>query len=188
MELNEIKYRLTGVFPLLMHNGQLADPMNKWAKELSKYAKGKSKDLIEARRIEFLGSLYLDDKKRPCLTADMVYSCIIEGAKARKMGKAAKAAVVEAAPTFALEYDGPKDPIKLFEHGEFGDYRGVRVGNARVMRSRPIFRGWSAEIAVLLNDGLMSLDELDLAVERAGLACGLGDYRPRFGRFKAERL
>ena len=177
---------LSGVAPLLMHNGQLADPTNKWAKELAKHAKGKAKNLEEARQIEFLGSLCLDEDNRPCVTGDMLYACVIAGARARKQGKAAQAGVYEAAPSFSLKYDGPRDPLALYKDGRFSDYRGVRVGQVRVMRSRPIFRSWSVDISLFFDPTLIEHDTLKLALEHAGLACGLGDYRPRFGRFTVK--
>lgn len=186
--METLKAKLVGVAPLLMHNGQLANPRNRWAKELSKVAKGKSKDLEEAQRVEFLGGLYVDEKNEPCLTGDMVYSTLVEGAKARKLGKITKAAVFESAPTYPLQYDGPRDPDALYADGRFCDYRGVRVSMSRVMRSRPIFRKWSAIVEWFYDESLIERDELVLALDRAGKTCGLGDYRPRFGRFTVEVL
>ncbi len=193
MELPELKATLTGKAPLLMHNGQLADPTNKWTRELAKHTKGKAKDPEMARKIEFLGSLYTGTAFKgtkpyecPGITGDMLYSCVIQGARARKLGKAAAAGVIDGAPFFPLHYEGPTDALELYEHGEFSDYRGVRIGQVRVMRSRPIFRKWAVDVRLQFDDSLISRDDLILALERAGLACGLGDYRPRFGRFTVE--
>jgi hypothetical protein len=171
-----------------MHNGQLANPRNAFTKQLSAVSKGKSKNLDEAERIEFLGSLYTDEKGAPCITGDMVYAMHVEGAKGRKLGKQAKAGVFEAQPNYPLIYDGPKDPDKLFADGRFSDYRGVRVQQNRIMRSRPIFRAWAVDISVLVNTESMSIDDVKLAFEYAGSAKGLGDYRPRFGRFIVEKV
>jgi hypothetical protein len=184
--METFKARLIGIAPLMLHNGQLADPTNKFTIALSKVVKGKAKDLVAAREIETLGSLYLDQDNRVVVPADMIYSCVVGGAKARKMGTAAKAGVYEAAPTYRLEYDGPQDPTVLAKDPNFIDFRGVRVGQNRVMRSRPIFRQWAVEISLLHDADLFARDDLKLAIERAGMAIGLGDYRPRFGRFSVE--
>ena len=186
--MDTVRAKLTGTAPLLMHNGQLCDPRNKWAIALAKVVKGKAKDLLEAQRIEFLGGLYLDDNQAPCITGDMVYAAVIKGAAARKLGKEAKAGVYESAPFFPLQYDGPRTPEELYDDPRFRDYRGVRVGQVRVQRSRPIFRRWAVEIALDFDRSIIGRDDIVSALERAGHVVGLGDYRPRFGRFNVEVL
>ena len=55
---------IRGIRPLLMHNGQLADPLNDYAKELSRLAHKKQKsdeDHVAVGQAEFQGSLYHDD-------------------------------------------------------------------------------------------------------------------------------
>lgn len=181
-----IKAKLTSTAPLLMHNGQLADPTNKFTIALSKYTKGKAKDPIEARRLEFMGSLYTDEAGEPCLPGDMIYACVIKGAAARKKGKEVKAGVYESAPNFALKYDGPREAKALYEDGRFADYRGVRVGQVRVQRSRPIFRSWAVTISLDFDPKIIERSDIEDALHYAGRVVGLGDYRPRFGRFTVE--
>lgn len=184
--METLTLRLESIAPLLMHNGQLANPKNHWAKELAKVNKGKAKDLEAASKIEFFGGLYLDADEQPCVPGDMVYAMVVAGAKARKRGKDAKAGVFEGAPTFKLEYDGPQTPDELWTDGRFTDVRNVAIAQATIMRTRPIFRQWACQISLICNEDLMTADDVRIAVERAGLAIGLGDYRPRFGRFEVS--
>lgn len=190
MENETFKATLRGTSPLIMHNGLLADPDNKFSQELAKVAKGKAKDLLKASRIEWMGSLYLNEQGEPCLPVDVVLSALVDGAKAHKMGKQVKAGVYDIIGTdsFALQYTGPRDIDKLAELAEFRDRRGVRVQMSRVMRTRPIFRKWAIDIELEFDPSLISRDELLTALTRTGKAVGMGDYRPRFGRFIVENF
>jgi len=190
MTIETFKARLTGTSPILMHNGRLANPRDEWSKQLSAVSKGKAKDLIKAARIEFLGSLYLDKKNEPCIPVDNVLAAVIEGARAFKMGKQAAAGIYDLPehPHFPLVYKGPRDVEKLYELDDFIDSRGVRVQQSRITRTRPIFRGWSLVAKLEFDSTLMPRDSITLALERAGKAIGIGDYRPRYGRFTVEVL
>lgn len=176
---------IRGISPLIMHNGALADPENSFTQELSKVSKGKAKDLTKAARIEFLGSLYLDDAGEPCLPVDVILAGLIAGARAHKLGKQAQAGVydIPGKSTFPLEYTGPRDPEKLFEIESFRDRRGVRVQQSRVIRTRPIFRSWACSFELEFDPTLITRDEISTSLARTGKAIGIADYRPRFGRF-----
>ena len=103
--------QLTSTAPLLMHNGQLCDPMNKWARSM-KLISGKQKktdaDQVALSRLEFLGGLYVNGTG-PCLPAEMVMSTLINAAKKRKEGPRAKSGRdVDQSADWA--YKGPRDP------------------------------------------------------------------------------
>lgn len=182
------KTKITGVVPLLMHNGQLADSMNpatRALKEVTARRKKTDEDVAEIRHLEWIGSLYLDAKQRPCMPADNVLSLIIAGAKKDKNGGEAKSGIMPAAGKefFELIYDGPKDLTKLYADARFVDCRSAKVGTARVMRTRPIFRAWSLDLELMYNPDVIDERTIQQALEISGERVGLGDYRPRFGRF-----
>jgi hypothetical protein len=56
------------------------------------------------------------------------------------------------------------------------------------MRYRPIFRRWSLSATIAINEEVVNVNEVKKAVTDAGALIGLGDYRPRFGRFNVEFL
>ena len=58
-----ISLMIVGTSPLVMHNGQTADPLNKYAKMLREISAKRRKteaDFIEMARIEFVAALYMD--------------------------------------------------------------------------------------------------------------------------------
>lgn len=184
------KARLVGDSPLLMHSCAGLDKFNPIGREIKKFTDKKKKtddDLLEIKRLEWRMGLYLDDQGQVTMPADNIIATVIAGARKSKMGKQAEAAVFETSPFFALNFDGPKDLDALYKDGRFCDYRPVRNQQNRVMRSRPIFRQWSVDISLQFDESILDPDSLKEALRVAGEQIGLGDYRPRYGRFHVEK-
>ena len=69
------------------------------------------------------------------------------------------------------------------------DSRPVRIGRARVVRSRPHLPNWSLTFAVQLIDAdAVPGEVLNSILVAAGQSVGIGDYRPRFGRFSVTKF
>jgi hypothetical protein len=63
------------------------------------------------------------------------------------------------------------------------DSRAVVIQRARVVKSRPRFENWKATFTVqIIHDDLIDKQVLKECLDDAGFN-GVGDYRPRFGRF-----
>jgi hypothetical protein len=123
-----LSYRITGVAPLLMHNGQLADPLNSHARAIAEVAKRRRKteaDHLELIRREFLGSLYLQDGV-PCIPAEMIEAAMVRSAAKERNAVAAKAGLLVESNA-KLEYEGPQDPMALAEDPEFRLRVAVKV-------------------------------------------------------------
>jgi hypothetical protein len=190
MAYQTLAFGLISAVPLLCHNGQLANPLNDLARQMKKISGKRNKtdaDLEELARLEWYGSLYLDDGRRPCLPGEVLEAAFVEAAKRQKRGKQAQAGIL-CPSNYRLEYDGPANLDELWERPEFRLTVGVRVKNNRVMRTRPRFPTWTASIEVQYDDALLNANEVRDIVRRTGSEIGLGDWRPRFGRFEAQEL
>ncbi len=186
--IEKVRFHVAGVVPMLMHNGQLANPLNKWSKEMKKVSSKRKKtdeDYERMAYLEFMGGLYLDEDLSPCVPGEVLTACIIEGAKKQKRGTAFKPAVFVQG-NYPLIYKGPRDPESLWKQEEFRDIRGVRVGQAKVMRTRPRFKTWELKFEVDYNPKLVNKEEIEEAVVAAGQQCGIGDHIPQFGRFSLK--
>ena len=86
-----------------------------------------------------------------------------------------------------LTYSGPRDIDGLWKAGSFRLTMGAKVGRARVMRTRPIFKDWSIEFDLEVDTAVLDKIWIPRIADSAGMR-GLGEYRPRYGRFKAEML
>jgi len=180
-------YEIEGRYPLLMHNGRLADPMNAHSKALKSVTskRGKTDEHhSEISRIEFIGSLYWNDG-RAYLPRDMLEAMLIEAGRKRKLGKqiAVGARLVADA---VFDYEGPTTPEELFESDAHRFVVGVRVGQQRVMRTRPRFDNWKATFSVAYDTEQVTLADLDDILRIGGEVIGIGDWRPKFGLFTVK--
>jgi hypothetical protein len=180
-------YKIKGITPMMMHSERLANPFDSLTREI-KAVTGKRKktedDLLEIARLEWLGGLYHDDEAGIHVPGYNILACVINGGKLHKLGTAVKRAAIVTDDKVGIQYDGPKDPAKLFADKRFVDIRSVKVGTSKVARCRPIFKTWALEFNVAYDESAIQKSELDMCVRSAGLMVGLGDYRPRFGRFE----
>ena len=187
--MKTISVQLTGKAPLLMHSDRFAnplDPLTKAHKELTSKRKKTDDDHIAIARSEFIGGCYWSKDKGFYLPAQNLESCLVAAAKLQKLGVKFKQGVQ------VLEDDLPfigyekKTPEQLWETPDNVDCRGVKVGTSKIMRYRSILRSWILRATIAINEDVVNVSEVKKAVQDAGALIGLGDYRPRFGRFNVE--
>lgn len=197
---NQVKFNIQSISPILMHGGKLKNPLHPLTKEFKRFS-GKQKktdeDLLALAKLEWIAGMYLiemptvevqgGDVKligggQPCLPSDVIEAAIINGAKKHKLGNQFKSGIL-IDKDFPLEYEGPTTPEEIWADGNFTDMRPVRIQKNAVMRCRPIFNSWSLTFTVNYLPNVLNKDQIQEAVESAGLQIGVGDYRPKYGRF-----
>jgi hypothetical protein len=182
----------TGIRPLIQHNGMMADPTNRIARRIKEItAKGSRKmtdaDYEERDRLEWEGGLYWDDDLGPVILSDAIERCIQLGAQKSRLGKDVQAAVFCTEPVTKLLYDGPRTKEKLYADARFTIRKGVAIQKSRVIRVRPMFpTGWSLQFTLEFDESILNPKSLEKAMTDAGALIGLGDWRPKFGRFLVE--
>ena len=182
---------ITGTSPMLMHNVQLSDPLNPAARELSRLTSKRKKtieDHLEAARAEFLGALYTDPDVGPYVPGEWVMAALVAGAKLNRLGTTVTRGVIITTEVNPLAYanNSIRDPEKMWESKLFTHRASVKVTTSRVIRTRPQFLDWSTQAEGVLDESQLDLSQLGQVAENAGLFCGMGNWRPRFGRFTAK--
>jgi hypothetical protein len=186
MALETVEYKIRGIAPLIMHNGQTADPLNKFSrqlKEISGKRKKTEEDYAEMARIEWHAGLYVNADGFAILPASILESAIQEGARKQKLGKQFKSSVF-VDDDAVLEIGAKKKAVDLWGDDNYRDTRGVKVGMARIMRTRPIFAKWSTSVVITFDNEQVNLQDVHRSVIDTGSKVGLCDYRPKFGRFE----
>lgn len=185
-----VRHKVTiGGDAALQHNGQAVDPLNKYAKAMKEITKDKvrkntEEGIIALGNVEFEASLYLDAKGRVVWPSRVLEAAIAAGAKKTKEGKAALASSFVDTDG-VMEYEG--GPLSLAKLVASEDHRltvGVRIQQSRLMRVRPFFKNWKATFEVSVLGEQVNTSTLKTWIENAGSFCGLGDWRPRYGRFE----
>jgi hypothetical protein len=182
----KVKLELTGASPLLMHNIQLADPLNPIARQMKTISSKRRKtdeDYQALADLEFVGGLYVN-ATGPYIPGQNLEKSIIEGGKITRNGRQVERALFVTENEIPLLYRGPRDVPGLSADPTFRSSMAVKVGTSRVMRCRPIFQQWSLSTEAELDTELLNMEDFKAIATSAGRVVGLGDYRPRFGRFE----
>jgi hypothetical protein len=188
MNPENINLKFIGVSPLLMHNGRLADPLDPNTMRLAAVTGKRRKTRADHERIaelEWYGALWLDGL-RPCLPCESLEAAFTDGAKTRNKGPTARSGLVVNTPAL-LHYEGPDNLKELWADENFRLRSGVRVRNARTMRTRPRFPSWSANVTASFLPTLLDRAEVVEFFRIAG-SLGIGDWRPRYGKIIVEEL
>lgn len=186
--MQEINVYIRGTAPLLMHSDKLADPLCEAAKEMSEISSKRKKTDADHRQmalLEWRAGMYHDEELGPYLPAEMLDKMLVVAARSRKRGKDVEAAARCKEDRVKLLYDGPRTQDALWgKQAQFAYRRSVVVSGRRVMRTRPIFRSWEAKYTLVFDEERLNGKDLIEFLQFGGRYCGLGDYRPRFGRFE----
>jgi len=171
-----VECSIEGVAPLLHHRF----PTEERGEETSKAKKKVYSPEEEARK-----ALYTDENNHPVIPAEHVYSACVKAATSFIYeGKRTYKDIIKAGIIIEPEYFDiyDKNGNRKSSWDEI-DARPVVVQKARVIRWRPRFNEWTASFKiVVLDDTNIPITTLKEIVDRAGRS-GIGDYRPRFGRF-----
>lgn len=192
--MKTIKMKWTGIRPLVMHNGLLADPTNPHVAAIKKItSKGSKKMTIadheERDRLEWIGGLYWSESiDGIAIPSDNLERCIQEGAKKQRLGKDFAAAVFVDSPEVELNHR-LRGKTKEEMHADPGYTlrKGCKVQLSRIIRIRPMVpSGWSLSVGVEFDETIVNEKDVIEAAVQAGATVGLGDWRPKFGRFTVE--
>ena len=187
--MKTISIKITGTSPLLMHSDRFAnplDPLTKAHKELTSRRKKTDEDQVAIAKSEFIGGCYWSKLSGFYIPGQNLESCIVAGAKLQRLGVKFKQGVMVLEDELSLDGKQAKTPEELWEIPDHRDVRGVKVGQAKIMRYRPKFDSWSTMATISVNPSVVSDNEVLKALQDAGALVGLGDFRPRFGRFSVE--
>jgi hypothetical protein len=189
-----LKVKWTGIRPLVMHNGLMADPINPYTRRIKEIVRKGCKKLTdsdyeERDRLEWEAGLYWSEKEGPVVPSDNIERCIQLGAQKSRLGKDVQAAVFCSDPEVRVQYEGPRNKDKMYANAAFVLRKGVAIQKARLIRTRPMIpTGWLLEFSVEYDDTILNEKSLIKAMQDAGALVGLGDWRPKFGRFTVEVL
>ena len=182
-----LNIKIQGICPMLMHSDRTANPFDSFTKEIKKFTAKRKKtdeDLEQIAKLEWEAGLYYDNETgKYFLPSALLFAMLYNSAKNFKQGPTLKQAIVIPENGSYVFPDDKLTPKQLYDHIEYIDLRSVRVSQSKVMRCRPIFKNWSSEFQLFLDDDKLNLDDFTHIANNAGKYIGIGDFRPQYGRF-----
>lgn len=188
--MQQVKFKLTGECPLLQHNVRLANPLDPLVKEIGAIAKKRSKtdsDHELLAQLEFKAGMYFDDQDGPYVPGQWIDRVLENSGKREKLGSTMKAYSRVLEDRCPIQYDGPRTLDGLWKRGFYWT-TAVGIQQRKTMRTRPRFDKWGLECTIVYDEAALDRAQIVRTMERAGIAIGIGDYRPRYGRFICEVL
>lgn len=175
---------------MIMHNGQMANPLNPIViklRGLTGKRKKTDSDIEAISRLQHRGGLYTDEANtKVILPGENVEACLFEAAKKEKNGKLAKCGVI--VEDALLDFPNKKTKLDdLYDIDEHRFVKGVVISRMRVFTTRPKFNEWSATIKITYDDNVVELRQVDAWLVEAGQNIGVGDWRPKYGRFSVAK-
>jgi len=186
----QLEFHLKGLVPLIVHNGQMADPTNEIVMRIKDIEKQKKRGenlspklAEEKKKLQFLGSLYLNEKGKPVLPGEGIEAAFRSFARKRKKGKDSEYAIVcDDDPE--IIYDGPKDPEKMFKEKRFVFTKLVGIQRSRVVATRCRFPEWELKFTLNYMPEVFAREQVIDLMEIGGKYVGMFDWRPKYGRFE----
>lgn len=194
MDIQQVCVRIEGHQPLIFHNSQLANPLSVWSKRMKDVTSKRKKtdaDVMELQRIEFMGGLYYDDAIGVYIPGQWIEATIVAAMASVKRGqkKHVRGGLYIDDAKIPLEYDGPRDVDEMWASGKFHRLDIVSVMRSRIVRCRPCFQPpWAAEFTITIVPQVLNVSDVQDALIHASLLEGLGDYRPKFGRYHVTKF
>lgn len=189
----KLTVKIIGTKPMLMHNGRLANPLDKHTRQLKQITSKRKKtddDHMALMFLEARGSCWETEDGRLGVPTAAVWRSIQDSAKVDKLGKAVGQALLFDPVVQPITVGGRKwscDEYINDTNGAYIDYRSVKVGTSRTMRARPIISaGWESTFQFELITEVLDPHLLAPVIDRAGRLFGVGDYRPTYGTYRAE--
>ena len=173
MYMEKVKVKIKGVISLLMHKYNFDH----------KEEEAKRKDEQYSIKTDVKDALYYDKKIGCYAPSTWIEACLREAAKDFKQGKRTYRNTILSSVFCEQE----KIPLHKKTYDEV-DIRPVVIQRNRIVKGRPKFNTWELEFVLNYDETRIKKDILKQILEEAGATKGIGDYRPKFGRFKVIKF
>lgn len=167
-----IEVTIEGVCPMLMNRFQM-----KTAEEESGAAR---RDEQRTPEDEAEKGLYKTKDGKVFVPSTWIEAALRDAAKEYKKGKSNWKTTILS----SVFVDPDEIPMGKTSWDEI-DRRPAVIQRNRIVKSRPKFNtGWKISFKILFEDSRIKPDVIQTILTEAGSSKGIGDYRPKFGRFK----
>lgn len=164
--MKKLIVKIKGKAPYLMH----------------RYAPRDKSDIIKGEidySQEVLRTVYYDEKIGYYIPSTQIEAALREAAKIFKLkGKQNFKKIIMA--SVYIE----SDKIPLNKKYDEIDSRFVKVQRQGIVRYRARFNSWEVKFIILFDEERINITTLKQILIEAGISHGIGDYRPKFGRFE----
>jgi hypothetical protein len=173
--MKKVTIEITGTAPLLM---------NRFAGNDVGATKAKRMDEQYSIEKDIEKALYRDPTIGCYVPNSWIEACLRETAKTFKAARGK--GTLKKTVLSSIFVDEEKIPLnKSYDEA---DIRPVVIMGHRVVKGRPRFNSWSLQFTLTYDEKRIDIKVVRQLTEESGISTGIGDYRPRFGRFRLSRF
>lgn len=145
---------------------------------------GKKKEDFFDPEEDALKALYKDDKIGCYVPSSWIEASMREAAKNfKKRGRGSFKDTILS----SVFVDEEKIPLGKKTYDEL-DQRPAVIQRQRILKTRPKFNEWKLSFTLAFDSGRITKETLKSILIEAGQIKGIGDYRPKFGRFEVVKF
>lgn len=196
MAIRHASVKIIGIAPLLQNNPRSVDRFDVYAKGMAainaKKTRRTDEDFLELRNIEMRSKIYWSETMGGIFipTTWLLSAIAATSFKVAKVSKAdIRGCVFMDMDKVPLQYRGMdkvREPEDIVRNEVFRHTMTLKQCQARVVKAAPIFHEWSFGVDMEFDDKIMDRDSLERVIHHTAKYGGFGDFRPTFGRAKAE--
>ena len=198
MNIDHMIVEAKGTTPLIMNNGQMANPLNPLVKKLKSLTSKRNKtedDLLEILELQWEGALYYsDDVGGLYIPSEMIFSSLSKAAKKHKMGPKISGITVDDPIGFPLITDHHESIVELRKDEKNRFDKMVVIMKARTLKRRAIFHNWKVKFDLEFERDIIDPNEIKTLLQTQSCRVGFGDWAPGhskpgvYGKFIIENL
>ena len=194
IQLETIRMKWVGMRPLIMNNPRSVDPFDEFTiqRKILTAKKGKDMTVENLRELDLVSwraGVYWDDEEGFIIPSANLERAMQVGAQKSRKGKECQATVMLKGTHAKVHYKGPKHKADLETDPNFRLRMPMVIDKRRIMKVRPMIpTGWQIFPEFEFDPTVIDKSSLLTAAHNLGRLIGLGDWRPKFGRFLVEEL
>jgi len=181
----DLNIELEGIASLLMHKPTQNKKEAIETEQITKILKRDpfDEDAIK-RSVEMC--LYRNKENKICIPSIWLERTLVKAGTSFKLGGSGKKTYKDHLNAFVTAHP----ELSPLSNQKFEiDTRSVIINRGRILRSRPKFEeGWKVNFQVVIQNDEITINTFKEILEFAGKYGGLGDYRPKYGRFKVNNI
>lgn len=197
MIVDKMEVRILGQTPLLIANGQTADPTNYHSKKLKSLTSKRNKteeDLENILETQWEAGLYWNDEIGLYMPSENLYAGFLKAARKHKIGNKCSAISFSESLGYPILTEGHKDFVSLKSNPKNKFKKIVVIQRSKTVSCRPIFHNWKINFDIEFEREVIDSNEIKTVLMTWRSRVGMGVWTPgspkpgSYGKFIIESL
>lgn len=181
MRVDLMRVKIEGVTPMIIDNGQTANPLNSYAKKLKELTGKRNKseeDIEKLLMVQWEAGLYWNDKIGLYMPNENMSAGFYKAAKKNKLGKSCSAVTFTDPLGFPIITKNHTDFQALKADPENKLQKIVVIQKAKTLSCRPIFKEWKMNFELEFENAEINPTDVKLILNTWSRSIGIGVWTP----------